>query len=239
MADRNRRKGVPPDASAETASPTETAVVAYLTAHPDFLTEHVELLPFLTPPQRRQGSNVVDMQLFMLQRLQDEVARLKVQQRALISTSRTNLMSQQRIHAASLEIIGARTFELLVQTITTDLSVLLDIDVTTLCVEFEQGRKPKTAGIQLLPNGAVDELLGAGRDALLEDHVRGDPMIFGDGAGLVKSEALLRLSIPKGPAGILALGSRKPTKFRPGHGVELLCFLARTVSVTIAQWLDL
>ena len=80
----------------------------------------------------------------------------------------------------------------------------------------------------------------ADKDALLEDQVRGDPALFGAGAGLVHSEALLRLTIGShAPAGILALGSRKPHKFKGGQGTELLCFLAQALEITIFQWLDI
>jgi hypothetical protein len=218
--------------------PDGAGVAAYLTAHPDFLVEHPELLATLTPPEHRLGSNVVDLQHFMLHRLRDENVRLKAQQRLLISTSRSNLSSQQRIHEAVLAVIGAGSFEGLIQIVTTDLAVLLDVDVVTLCVEGS-GRRPAQSGLLLLPPGMVDSRLGRARDARLAEHVRGDPTIFGDGAGLVRSEALLRLPVGGAPPGLLALGSRKATKFRPGHGTELLSFLARSLGVTIAQWLDL
>lgn len=214
-------------------------VLAYLRHHPEFLAEHAELLEVMSPPERRQGDNVLDLQHLMLQRLRDELARVKGQQRALIFTSRSNLTSQQRIHEAVLNLIGATSFEQLLQVVTIDLTVTLDIDVVTLCIESGGDLRPPVAGVQLLRPGEVDHLLGPGGEALLEDHVRGDPALFGSGAGLVRSEALLRLSVPGAPPGLMAMGSRKPSKFKPGQGTELLSFLARALSVTIAQWLDL
>jgi uncharacterized protein YigA (DUF484 family) len=231
---------VEPDAPPRAATADE--VLAFLTRHPAFLAENPELVGVLTPPEYRRGAGVVDMQQFMLQRLQTDMTRLKGQQRALISTSRSNLTSQTRIHAAVLAIIGATSFEQLIQTVTTDLAVLLDVDVVTLCVESDTGPlpRPPLPGVQLLPPGEVDRLLGPDKDALLEDEVRGDPTLFGSGAGLVHSEALLRLSVGShAPAGILALGSRRPHKFKAGQGTELLCFLAQALELTIFQWLDL
>jgi len=240
MADRKEISGKrPPDANAANSALTAAEVGSYLIRNPDFLVEHPEFVMLLTPPTYRHGDNVVDMQHFMLQRMRDELSRLKTQQKALISTTRSNLSSQQRVHAATLAVIGATSFEQLLQIITIDLSVVLDVDVTMLCIESGSAIAPPMSGIQLLPPGTVDKLLGPGRESMLEDHVRGDPGLFGGGAGLVKSEALLRLSIPKAPPGLLALGSRKPTKFKPGHGTELLNFLSRAVALTIAQWLDL
>jgi uncharacterized protein YigA (DUF484 family) len=220
---------------------TSAQVIAFLRQNPGFLADHEELLPLLTPPAYRRGDNVVDMQRFLLERLREELGRVKGQQRLLISTSRSNLMSQNRIHAAVLALIGASSFEHLIQTVTSDLAVMLDIDVVTLCVEAgdqPRERHPNLVGLQLLEPGVVNQILGPKRDALLADHTSGDAEIFGAAAGLVRSQALLRLSVGgRAPEGLVALGSRRPAKFKPGQGTELLCFLARALEIVIAEWL--
>ena len=77
-------------------------VAAYLRQNPDFLVEHSELLQILTPPSQQRGERIVDMQQFMLQHLRAEIVKLKSQHRALITSSRANLASQARVHAAAL-----------------------------------------------------------------------------------------------------------------------------------------
>ena len=58
-------------------------------------------------------------------------------------------------------------------------------------------------------------------------------------AGLVCSQALLRLSISRsGPIGLMCIGTRRPDTFHPGLGSELLTFLARVLGIAIAQWLE-
>jgi hypothetical protein len=85
----------------------------------------------------------------------------------------------------------------------------------------------------------VDHQLGPDRDVLLCTDIKGDPTLFGAAAGLVRSQALLRLSFGRsGPAGLMCIGTRKPGTFHPGLGTELLGFLARAVEITIAQWLE-
>lgn len=228
-------------AEASPSGPSTAQVLAFLRHNPGFLADHEELLPILTPPAYRRGDNVVDMQQFMLERLREELARIKGQQRLLISTSRSNLMSQNRIHAAVLALVAATSFEQLIQIVTSDLAVMLDIDVVTLCIEagdYPGGRQLPFAGLQLLELGVVNQILGSKRDALLADHTAGDVEIFGSAAGLVRSQALLRLSVGAGtPNGLIALGSRRPAKFKPGQGTELLCFLARALEVVISEWL--
>jgi uncharacterized protein YigA (DUF484 family) len=244
--DRPRDKSTaadPPRTPAAAARPPGAADVAhFLRQHPDFLVENPELMDVLTPPALHRGERVVDMQQFMLQHHRAEIARLKGQQRSLISLTRANLASQSRIHTAVLALLAASSFEQLIQIVTTDLAVLIDADVVTIAVEQAGPARPKLnhQGVQILEPGTVDGILGIDRDVALHSEMPGDPALFGDGAGLVRSAALLRLSVSRGaPAGLLCIGTRRAGKFHSGQGTELLGFLARALGITIAAWLDL
>ena len=187
------------------------------------------------------GNGVADFQYFMVERLRGELGRLKDQQLKLISTTRANINNQNRIHAAVLFLLDARTFEQLIQTITTDLAVLLDLDVAALVVEANGAERPHvhTTGVRVVELGTVDGWLGK-RDVMLYSDLNGDPAIFGGGAGLVRSQALIRIQVSEDtPAGLLAFGSRDPEMFHSGQGTELVCFLARVIERSIRAWLDL
>ncbi len=215
-------------------------VLSYLRQNPDFLDLHPEALKLLRPPLREPGDNVLDFQHFMVERLRGDLSRLESQQKSLISTGRSNLASQCRVHKAVLAILRAKSFEQLLQIVTTDLAVLLDVDVVILGVESEAvpARRLPLSGIRVLKAGAVDAFLGRNRDALLSPGIEGDPALYGAAAGLVRSQALLRLSFSsEGPLGLLCVGTRRPGAFHPGLGTELLSFLARALEVTMAQWL--
>ena len=216
-------------------------VIAYLREHPDFLDRHPEALRLVRPPTRKTGDGVLDFQHFMLERLRSDVVRLEDEQKILISTSRGNLAGQCRVHKAVVAMLRAANFEHLLQIVTTDLAVLIDVDVVTIGVESEGARMTRLPvhGIHLLRSGMVDALLGPNRDALLSSDVQADPALFGAAAGLVRSQALLRLSVSRsGPIGLMCIGTRKPDTFYPGLGTELLGFLARALEITIAQWLE-
>jgi uncharacterized protein len=53
----------------------------------------------------------------------------------LVATGRSNLAIQSRVHEAILALLRAASFEEFVETITTDLAVILDVDVVTIGVE--------------------------------------------------------------------------------------------------------
>ena len=216
-------------------------VIAYLREHPDFLERHPDALHLLRAPSRDTGDGVLDFQHFMLERLRNDLQRLQDEQKNLIALSRGNLASQCRVHKAALAMLKAASFEHLLQIVTTDLAVLIDVDIVTLGVESTVARTTRLPlhGIHLLRAGMVDQVLGPDRDVLLCTDVKGDPALFGGAAGLVRSQALVRLSFGRaGPSGLMCVGTRKPGTFHPGLGTELLSFLARAVEITIAQWLE-
>lgn len=215
-------------------------VLAYLRRNPDFLSRHPEALSLLRGPVRELGDGVHDFQHFQIERLRRELARLALEHRALLAASRGNLASQSRTHKAALAILSAASFEHLLQVVTTDLAVLLDVDVVTIGVENAAAPPGRLGlhGIHLLSAGGIDALLGAERNILLLADTPGDPALFGGAAGLVRSQALLRLAFGRGaPAGLLCIGTRQKGRFHPGLGTELLAFLARVLGITISQWL--
>ena len=228
-------------ASGQTSAIRAEDVIAYLREHPDFLESHPDALSLLRAPSREIGDGVVDFQHFMLERFRHDVGRLQDEQQSLIALSRGNLVSQSRVHKATLAMLKATSFEHLLQIVTTDLAVLIDVDVVALGVESAAARTARMPvhGIHLLRSGMVDQVLGSDRDVLLFADNKGDPALFGGAAGLVRSQALLRLSFARsGPSGLMCIGTRKPGMFHPGLGTELLSFLARAVEITIAQWLE-
>ncbi|MFM2042160.1 MAG: hypothetical protein RLY86_736 [Pseudomonadota bacterium] len=228
---------------------TAEDVAAYLRENPDFLARRTDLIPLLVPPSADRGQGVVDMQVFLLERLRVELAGAQAQQRELIATTRANLNNQNRVHAAALFLLDAQDLSQLFRTVTTDLAVLLDLDVTALVVEGDGGEAGLAdqnvldpagldpagldhAGVLPVPPGMIDQWLGR-RDVLLNADIEGLVEIYGPRAApAVRSEALVRLRLGpggEGPQGLLALGSREPDMFHPGQGTELLTFLARVV----------
>jgi uncharacterized protein YigA (DUF484 family) len=231
----------PDDAIAAAPRITAAQVVDYLKRHPSFLQHHPELLDAQMPPARAQGEGVVDLQQFMVDRLRRDLTKLRGLQDELVANSRDNLSTQDRIHKAILALLDAETFEHLIEIVTTDLAMLLSVDVAALCVEAATGSAPRSVeGVQVLPSGFVDGLLGPGHEVLLRDDIEGDETIFGPAAGLVRSDALIRLTVGRtAPPALLVFGTRHPGYFNAGQGTELLSFLARVIEHCLRLWLGL
>ncbi len=235
--------GKPDDVTALSTQPIgDDAVEAYLESHPGFLADRPELMETLTPPERRQGDGVVDLQQFMVERLRERVRTLEDDERRLQAIGAANLASQERAHAAVLALLAARSFEHLIEIATVELPELLELEATALCVEADAAfaKKAEVSGVRLLKKGAIDRLIGSDATIALEADATGSRLLFGAAHDRVRSTALARLSFGPGtPPGLLALGAARPDFYTPDQATELLAFLARIVAHCIRRWLTL
>jgi hypothetical protein len=223
----------------EGAAVTDDQVAEYLRLHPDFLALRPELFREMTPPARWSGESVVDMQRFMVETLRGELDGLRDTTHEVIETSRSNMAFQSRTHDAVLALLSAGDIQELVETVTDELPVLLDVDMAVVGFEPMESLALACADIGRLDDGEVDRLIGVGRDVALIRAMTDDGTIFAGGAGLARSAALARLRPGAAlPTGLLALGLRREGAFHPGQGTELLRFLARVVERCLRRLLD-
>jgi hypothetical protein len=221
--------------------PSEDQVIAYLRRNSDFLFRHPELLLVLSPPSRwTSADGIVDMQVFIIDRLRDELEQVKGAAEHIIHTSRSNLSTQSRTHQAVVALLEATDVATLARAVAEDLPQFLDVDIANLCFEppqFIQGELP--LGIRWLADNDVNRLLGGeDRDCALNDEMPGDPLLFGDGASLIQSSAIVRLMTDDVcPFGVIALGSRHGRTFHTGQGTELLSFLAHVIGACLSRFL--
>ena len=220
---------------------TADDVIAYLKANPKFLQKNPEVCDLLIPPKNGEGKNVADFQSFMIKRLKDDKEKVMESTQAIVDNARSNMNNQQRIHKVVLRLLEARNFEEFIHIITMDLSAMLDTDISVLVVESNGHDIPHitTNGIRVLPAGTIDKWM-EGQNVLLQSNISGIEAIYGGGATLVQSQALLRVDISMDtPPAILAFGSRDPEMFQDGQGTELIDFLARVVERAFRSWLNL
>ncbi len=217
------------------------AVRRFLTDDPEFLArfilDHPDLWAGLPGMAVRRPDGALDLSNYLVGRLRGDIDHLKAQQREIIDTTRANAAIQGRVHRAVLALLEAGTLEQLVNTVSCDLTMLLDIDIAQVVVEIDdRSAVPRCPdGVRLVASGAVGRLLD-GQSIRLRAVSEGDQRIYGPGFGLVGSEALVRLDIgsPSPPA-LLALGSRRAEMFDPGMRTDMLAFLGRVVEHALRQ----
>ena len=222
--------------------PSEEQVIAYLRRHTDFLSSHPELLLSLSPPSRwTSADGVVDMQVYIIDRLRDELEQVKGAAEHIIHTSRSNLSTQARTHQAVVALLEATDVPSLARAVAEDLPQYLDVDIANLCFEPSPTLRDSltSPSIRWLGLDDVSRFLGGeDRDCALNDEMPGDPLLFGEGASLVQSSAIVRLMTDDiCPKGVIALGSRHGKTFHTGQGTELLCFLAHVIGACLSRFL--
>ena len=217
-------------------------VETFLRDHPDFLAARPDLLRQIAAPARELGDNIADWQVFLINRLKTDMECVAGDQQALVERTRRHRSLQDRIHAASLTMMSAVDLDHLVEIVTSDVAILLGVDVVNLCVETEtvKGCARMTAGVRCLTPGTVAGVMIDDRDVVLRETDHADERVFAGAASLVQSEALARFGGEADlPNGILALGSRRPDHFRAGDPVELYRFLAMMLDRCLRKKLGL
>ncbi len=221
---------------------TAADVVEYLRNEPNFFSQHPEALTAISSADSDQGDGVINFQSVVINKLRDSAEEFKQERKDLLLTARTNQQSLSRIHECVLAVLASKSFEQVIHTVTTDFTVMLDLDMVILCIEAddEKIRLLDTRGLVVLPEGEIERCLGAEKLVSLRGDITGEKRIFGAGASLIRSEAIVRLNISSvTPPSLIAFGSRDPLRFDSGQSTELVAFLACVLEHVISTWLDI
>lgn len=213
------------------------AVRAYLERHPEFFVAHPELLLRMALPARDFGSGgaaeIIDLQQYMLRASRAKTRRLEGQLTEVVGLAREGQQGMSRIHSAVLAVVGASDLRHLIEVITTDLAMIFDLDAVVLAVEAGHLPRLAAAGARLLPGGMIARLLGDD-DVVLQQSIVGERQLYDSNAGLVRSQALVRLPIDAdAPPALLAMGVRREREFAPSQGTDLLSFLGSVVAASL------
>lgn len=228
------------DEAPEARTMTPEQVLDFLRLNPDFLEKHPEAIELLVPPPQKRGDGVLDMQLYLLKRLKDQLSVVRRLNEQVILSSRDNLSAQMQMYDAVLAVIPCASLEELHGVMLCEFTSGFQLDAVALCLENVPGL-PLNQDIVGLPDGAVNVLMGAGEEVVLLPQVGGLEGVFLDQAERIESAALIRIDavLKSGESirGMLAFGTRDPEHFHPSQGTELLRFLGRVVALTLEKCL--
>ena len=217
-------------------------VEQFLQDNPEFLNDRPKLLASIKPPEQNYGSGVIDMQVFMLKRLQDELGRYKLREKNLLSAAELNNQVQTRILKAVNELVDTSSFDEVCKTIAQKLPTLFDIELAVICIEankhnLNQGLLTEA---KIIETGTINSILDHEDKICLRSNIKGNKSVFGSAASKIRSEALLPLDLgPKNRKALLALGSVKSDEFSPAQGTELLYFFSNVLQKMARRWINL
>ena len=227
--------------TAKDTSMTDEDVIAFLKSNPKFLQKNPDALDYLIPPKDKSGGKgVVDFNHYMLEKLKADKQMVLNTTRDIIEVSRENMNNLARIHSAVLAVLETASFDDFIQTLSTDVPVILDCDAVSLIIEAEDDKSiPQSDSrlVRVVPKGTIEQWMG-GNAARIQSNIRGAEAVFGESAGLVQSQALIRIDqTSKIPPAILAFGSRDPEMFTDAQGTELIAFLCQCVERVLKIWM--
>jgi uncharacterized protein len=225
---------------AEAREPTlaaAEAVKAYIRMNRARLAADGELLAMLLP-ERFDVGEVRDLQRFVIERLKDANANLRLERDALNATRDQVARLGDGVKRAVLELLDARRFEEAIAA-ATDAAPAFGADRAALCVEAVPGAAPVgSEGVRLIAPGMAAAILGGeGMGAILAG---GGEILFGHAGADYRSIAVFRLRIGRDtPAALYALGAREAGRFESFDTTHDLSFFARALERAIRAWLDL
>lgn len=206
-------------------------VRAWLTAHPDRLTDDRALLENLG--LSNTGRNVVDLGRAALVRLEAVVEREAGARKEIEETAQANFAAQTQTHAACLDLLEARNHSDLARRLDTAARERFGLAGAAIALE-KPGGVP--FGWRMLDDGRVDQLIGV--DGLFwMGPVFEGLGLFGAANDQVRSAALVRMRLWEPAREALCLfGSADDDGFTASMGGELVAFLAGVTARTAERW---
>ena len=219
-------------------------------AAPETLLEDIGVMnALIAANERAMGSNVVDLRGIAMERLTERLDRLEDTHRTVIAAAYENLAGTNQVHRAILQLLDPLTFEDFLKTLNAEVAPTLRVDCVRLVLESVQGEAEAALRklgdvLYVAQGGFIGDYLSGGRNVALRNVVLrqvqpSSDTIYGEKAGWIRSEALMKLDFGKGRLpGMLVLGAEDPHQFKPNHGTDLLAFFAGVFERTMRRWLS-
>ncbi|MFN4170625.1 MAG: DUF484 family protein [Pseudorhodobacter sp.] len=199
--------------------------------------------------ERAMGSNIVDLRGIAMERLESRLDRLEDTHRSVIAAAYENLAGTNQVHRAILQLLDPLSFEDFLRSLGGEVAQTLRVDCIRLVLESVQSAEDPTLRrlgdvLYVAEPGFIADYISGGRNVslrpvTLRQVVPQSDAIYGEKAGWVRSEALMRLDFGKGRLpGMLVMGAEDPHQFKPTQGTDLLAFFAGVFERTMRRWLS-
>jgi uncharacterized protein len=219
-------------------------------AEPEVILEDRDLMrALIAANERAMGSNIVDLRGIAMERLESRLDRLEDTHRSVIAAAYENLAGTNQVHRAILQLLDPLSFEDFLKSLGGDVAATLKVDCIRLVLESVQDAEDPALRrlgdvLCVAEPGFIADYIAGGRNislrpVTLRQTIPTSDLIYGDRAGWIRSEALMRLDFGKGRLpGLLVMGAEDPHHFKPTHGTDLLAFFAGVFERTMRRWLS-
>ena len=211
---------------------TAQDVSAYLQRHPDFFKHHLGLLETLKVPH--PCGSAVSLITRQIQVLRDRDHRLQQQMNEILQVARDNDALRERIHRLTLTLLDAHGLEDALAGLRWGLHEYFQADFVAVRIAEPEVASPVS---DLAMFGEVAVLLAP---ALQDSEPRCLSLAPHEGEqlfGALGAEAASCALVPlqhAGLRGVVAIGSRNPSRFQPAMGSLFLAQLGEIVSARLA-----
>ncbi len=218
-------------------------------SEPEIVLEDPDLLSALIAAnERAMGTNIVDLRGIAMERMGARLDRLEDTHRSVIAAAYENLAGTNQVHRAILQLLDPVTFEGFLKSLGNEVAETLRIDCVRLVLESVQSAEDPALRrlgdvLFVAEPGFVAHYLTGGRSlhprpVTLRQVSPESDQLYGERAGWIRSEALMRLDLGTGrlPA-MLVFGAEDPHQFKPAHGTDLLTFFSSVFERAMRRWL--
>jgi uncharacterized protein len=221
-----------------------------LISEPEKILEDQDVMrALIAANERAMGSNIVDLRGIAMERLETRLDRLEDTHRSVIAAAYENLAGTNQVHRAILQMLDPLNFEDFLRSLSTEVMQTLRVDCVRLVLESVQSADDPALRklgevLYVAEPGFVAEYIAGGRNVslrpvTLRQVVPQSDALYGERAGWIRSEALMRLDFGKGRLpGMLVMGAEDPHQFKPTQGTDLLAFFAGVFERTMRRWLS-
>lgn len=210
----------------------------YLRQHPEFFTEHLDLLESITVPH--PSGAAVSLVARQLDLLREKQKRLTNQLDGLVRIARDNDVLYHRIHQLTLTLLEANSVADVLASLDWGLHQYFQADFAAVRL-----LEPKLEGAVsnlLVPRDSpeaawCEALLAQGQPVCGAPDPQHAAFLYGAEAQAVESQALVGLQ-HAGVRGLFAIGSRDPERFRADMGFVFLVQMSEILAARLAALLN-